>query len=152
ATQTLRHTPGADEAPSAMGVGKAGGRIGEEEVAGERQLQASREADAMDGRDDGLVEKTQTLDHAWLEGSRLDRGPAHRLEIRARAEAPASAAQRDTPDAIWIPFQIGDVRLQLLERLGVERVELVRTIQRQRAEAVAVVSHHAFGHGSIPME
>ena len=104
----------------------------------------------MDCRDDRLAQKSQALDHSRLEGRRPARRPAHRLEVGASAEGPAGTTQDDTADAAFILLQIGEVLIQLHERLGVERVELVRAIESQRAQAaVCVIARHPLGHGLV---
>ena len=59
-----------------MGVGEPRGGVGNDEIAGERELQPAGEADAMDRRDDRLAQQRQAFDDARLVGGRLVRRPA----------------------------------------------------------------------------
>src|SRR5579872_4360839 len=120
-----------------MRVGKTRSRVGEDEVAGQRELEPARVADAVHSRDHRLRQAREPVDYPRLE-ARIDRlaGAVHAkgAEIRSGTEGLAAAAQDDTPDAVRLPFERSAVRLERLEARRVERIQLVRSIQRQRAQ------------------
>ena len=100
--------------------------LGQDEIAGERQFERAGEADAVDRRHRRLRQVLQTLDHLGLEQAERRR---HRAEVRPGAKSPPRPAQHDAADAIGLGFDRGEVRVELLEQLGVERVELVGPVE-----------------------
>ena len=72
---------------------KSCGRVGEDEIAGERQFESAGVAHAVDCGDHRLGQQSQPLDHARLE-RRRHRRLAHGVQVGARAEAAARAAQQ----------------------------------------------------------
>ena len=62
----------------------------------------------------------------------------------ARREAPPGAAQHD--DTTRRRLQVGDVGLERLEKIDIQRVELVRPVQRQLADAAPVSAKHEIIH------
>jgi hypothetical protein len=65
-------------------------------------------------------------------------------KIVARREAPSGAAQYDDTDRRCL--QVGDVGFERLEQIDIERIKLVRSVQRQLTNSASVGAQHEIIH------
>src|SRR3546814_19861760 len=87
----------------------------------------------------------ETIDDAGLEIMRIAFLADH-TKIHAGTKRPSFSTQDDTADLLGLLLQIPDMRIQSLKGLHIQRIQLFRTVERQRAEPVQVMANNAVVH------
>ncbi|SKU95759.1 Uncharacterised protein [Mycobacteroides abscessus subsp. abscessus] len=136
--------PGRQDANARMGVGESCLLRGDENVAGQCQLQTAGHRSAVDGADDRLAQfgppRVQGLGTI---------ATAQLLEVHARAEDRVGRGQDHHVDVL-VGVGRGDGLDDLLAQGGAQGVTCLRPIQGDGADAVfGVGQQNWFGHASI---
>ena len=121
-----------------------------EDVATQREFEAAGVAVAVDAGDRRGRQRLEGVDGLGLEvAARCGIVVGDRLQVVAGAERSPCAAEHDAAHAVVIGERV-EMGAQFDEHRWRERIELVRAIEGERGDAVAVVSQHEwFGHLSI---
>ena len=154
-SSTVRPQPGHDPDPG-VGVGEAGPLRRDEEVAGEGQLEAAGDGDAVDGADDRRLHVGERA----LAGAAPGRWP--RSSPSAHARRPAPSGRRPAQNAGSAPVSTMAARSSRASRsrsvveialrsVAVQRVARVGAVERDGGDgAVDLHEHEVVGHVAHP--
>ena len=130
-----------------MGVGEARLRGRDQEVAGERDLEAAGHRDAVDRADHGLPERPEQLRRVGDRPALAVR-IAHLLQIEAGTEGAAGAGEDDHANFFVVVEVKGGPGEKVAQLLG-EGVQHARAVQREGGDALGLFDQqNRLRHGS----
>ena len=138
--QAHRAAPAGQQPDLGMRVGEAGLCRCDEQVAGQRDFQATGHGQTVDRADDGARKATQRMNRVVVVGTRrqlIRDGPL--FEVHASGEG-ATGAGEDQHSHGGISLERRNRCDQLATQFVRQRVELVGPIQRERRKAVVTAS------------
>ncbi len=131
-----------------MGVGEAGVRGDEEDVAGERHFEAAGDGDTVDGANDGFAEAVEGGDGVVLafdDGLRVGAAGAEFFEVEAGAESAFAGAGEDGDFHVLVVVEGGESFDQAGADGGGEGVHLRGAVDGNGGDG-AVEGGEDFGH------
>ena len=149
----LSPQPGQDADPG-VGVGEARLAGRDQHVAGQRQLEAAGDGEAVDGADDGQRARRQRIDDARA----LPADGGADLVRRSTDSPPSSFRSSPAQKARPLPVRIttstspacdssANAARRAATQLARERVQRLRAVERQRGDAIGTVDEeHGIGH------
>ena len=126
-----------------MSIGKSGALSADNEIGGQREFEAAGVATALNLGDHRLAQPGQALQRQHLLAQPAQGiGVRCLFQIMAGAKMLPRAGEDQHTDIVAILFDVADMGAEFAEQLTVHGVALVRTVERQRADAVGLFAQH----------